>query len=135
MSNIKKISIVNVKAIKFRKERAKLISQQNEYQKNLQREITQLINDIDNYDLSKLEASKNFSARYVKLLHLKKSIHELFERYTNYKYESRLIKEQIIKYIKSIIQYKNYARFIHSISGGSSPILELGNNINESIEL
>ena len=127
-----KISIKNIKLNLLKKEREKISNNQYEYEKCLEQEKMNLDNDIRNFENFKFKVKQSIKKDENILINLVEQNKQLFELNKKLSQDYKILIEEIMKYIKQIINYKSYATFIHKLLGDSQ---ENYLNLNEQINI
>ncbi len=131
MTQTKNISMDNLKLNLLKSERDKIYIKENEYEKALEYEKKSLEKDIEDFDTFKLDVKRRLKADEIILLKLIQDNKLLYETNKKLSHEYKHIIEEIIRYIKLIINYKTYVDFIHKLLGGGLKILNV--NLNEYV--
>ena len=131
ISQTKNISMDNLKLNLLKSEKDKIFIKENEYEKALEYEKKSLKKDIDNFDSFKLEVKRKIKDDEMTLIKLIQSNKSLYEINKKLSHEYKYTIEEIIRYIKLIINYKTYADFIHKLLGGGSKVLNV--NLNQYV--
>ena len=131
LSQTKDVSIDNLKINLIKSERDKVFIKENEYQKALEYEKKSINQDVEEFEKFKLEVKRRLKSDEITLIKLIQNNKALYEVYKKLSHEYKYIIEEIIRYIKIIINYKTYVDFIHKMLGGGSRVLNV--NLNEYI--
>ena len=131
ISQTKNISMENLKLNLLKSEKDKIFIKENQYEKALEYEKKSLEKDIENFDSFKLEVKRKMKDDEMKLIKLIQNNKLLYETNKKLSHEYKYTIEEIIRYIKLIINYKSYADFIHKLLGGGSKVLNI--NLNQYI--
>ena len=127
----KNISLNNIKMKLIKNERKKVFQKEIDYQNALDYEKKSLEKDIDNFDVYKLETKQRLKNDEIILVKLIQKNKLLYEENKKLAHEYKYIIEEIIRYIKLIINYKTYASFVHTLIDQENKILNV--NLNEYI--
>ena len=131
LSQNKNISLDNIRLNLLKSERDKIYIKENEYEKALEYEKKSLEKDINDFDTFKLEVKRRLKDDELTLLQLIQQKKLLYETNKKLSHEYKYIIEEIIRYIKLIINYKTYADFVHKLLGGGSKVLNV--NLNQYV--
>ena len=131
ISQTKNISMENLKLNLLKSEKHKIFIKENQYEKALEYEKKSLEKDIENFDSFKLEVKRKMKDDEMKLIKLIQNNKLLYETNKKLSHEYKYTIEEIIRYIKLIINYKSYADFIHKLLGGGSKVLNI--NLNQYV--
>lgn len=131
ITQTKNISMDNLKLNLLKSERDKIYIKENEYEKALEYEKKSLEKDVEDFDTFKLEVKRRLKNDEMILIKLIQDNKLLYETNKKLSHEYKHIIEEIIRYIKLIINYKTYVDFIHKLLGGGSKILNV--NLNEYV--
>ena len=115
----------------IKNERKKVFQKEIDYQNALDYEKKSLEKDIDNFDVYKLETKQRLKNDEIILVKLIQKNKLLYEENKKLAHEYKYIIEEIIRYIKLIINYKTYASFVHTLIDQENKILNV--NLNEYI--
>lgn len=129
LSQTKNISLDNLKLNLLKNERKNIFKKENQYEKALEYEKKSLEKDINDFDNFKLEVKSKIKDDEMTLIKLIQENKLLYETNKKLSHEYKYIIEEIIRYIKLIINYKTYADFIHKLLGGGSKVLNV--NLNQ----
>ena len=129
ISQTKNISLDNLKLNLLKNERNKIFLKENQYEKALEYEKKSLEKDINDFDNFKLEVKRKLKNDEITLIKLIQENKLLYETNKKLSHEYKYIIEEIIRYIKLILNYKTYADFIHKLLGGGSKVLNV--NLNQ----
>ena len=127
----KSVSLNNIKLQLIRNERKKVSQKEKDYLKALEYEKKSLEYDIDNFDKYKIESKQRIKDDEITLNQLIQRNKFLYEENKKQSHEYKYIVEEIIRYIKLIINYKTYASFVHTLIDDGTKIMTI--NLNEYI--
>ena len=127
----KSVSLNNIKLQLIRNERKKVSQKEKDYLKALEYEKKSLEYDIDNFDKYKIESKQRIKDDEITLNQLIQRNKFLYEENKKQSHEYKYIVEEIIRYIKLIINYKTYASFVHTLVDDGTKIMTI--NLNEYI--
>ena len=131
ISETKNISFNNLKMKLIANERKKVSQKEKDYENALDYEMKSLEKDIESFQLYKIGAKQRMKNDELTLIKLIQKNKELYEENRRQSHEYKYIVEEIIRYIKLIINYKTYASFVHTLLDQDSKILSV--NLNEYI--
>ena len=131
ISETKNISFNNLKMKLIANERKKVSQKEKDYGNALDYEMKSLEKDIESFQLYKIGAKQRMKNDELTLIKLIQKNKELYEENRRQSHEYKYIVEEIIRYIKLIINYKTYASFVHTLLDQDSKILSV--NLNEYI--
>lgn len=131
ISQTKSVSLNNLKMKLIGKERMKVAQKEKDYENALKYELRSLEKDIENFDKYKIEEKQQIKNDEITLNKLIQKNKILFEENKRQLHEYKFIVEEIIRYIKLIINYKTYASFVHTLLDEENKILTI--NLNEYI--
>ena len=131
ISETKNISFNNLKMQLIANERKKVSQKEKDYENALDYEMKSLEKDIESFQLYKIGAKQRMKNDELTLIKLIQKNKELYEENRRQSHEYKYIVEEIIRYIKLIINYKTYASFVHTLLDQDSKILSV--NLNEYI--
>lgn len=131
ISQTKSVSLNNLKMKLIGKERMKVAQKEKDYENALKYELRSLEKDIENFDKYKIEEKQQIKNDEITLNKLIQKNKILFEENKRQLHEYKFIVEEIIRYIKLIINYKTYASFVHTLLDDENKILTI--NLNEYI--
>jgi len=131
ITQTKNISMDNLKINLLKNERDKVHLKESQYEKALEYEKKSLEKDIQNFDNFKLDVKRKLKDDELTLIKLMQENKLLYERNKKLSHEYKYTIEEIIRYIKLIINYKSYVDFIHKLLGGGSKVLNV--NLNEYV--
>jgi len=131
ISETKNISFNNLKMKLIANERKKVSQKEKDYKNALDYEMKSLEKDIESFQLYKIGAKQRMKNDELTLIKLIQKNKELYEENRRQSHEYKYIVEEIIRYIKLIINYKTYASFVHTLLDQDSKILSV--NLNEYI--
>ena len=131
ISQTKSVSLNNLKMKLIGKERMKVAQKEKDYENALKYELRSLEKDIENFDKYKIEEKQQIKNDEITLNKLIQKNKILFEENKNQLHEYKFLVEEIIRYIKLIINYKTYASFVHTLLDDENKILTI--NLNEYI--
>jgi hypothetical protein len=131
ISETKNISFNNLKMKLITNERKKVSQKEKDYENALDYEMKSLEKDIESFQLYKIGAKQRMKNDELTLIKLIQKNKELYEENRRQSHEYKYIVEEIIRYIKLIINYKTYASFVHTLLDQDSKILSV--NLNEYI--
>ena len=127
----KSVSLNNLKMKLIGNERIKVSQKEKDYENALKYELKSLEKDIENFDKYKIEEKQQIKNDEITLNKLIQKNKILFEENKRQLHEYKFIVEEIIRYIKLIINYKTYASFVHTLLDDENKILTI--NLNEYI--
>ena len=125
------VSLNNLKMKLIGNERIKVSQKEKDYEKALEYEKKSLDYDIENFDKYKIEARQRIKDDEITLNQLIQKNKILYEENKRQSHEYKYIIEEIIRYIKLIINYKTYASFVHTLLDEETKVTTL--NLNEYI--
>ena len=125
------VSLNNLKMKLIGNERIKVSQKEKDYEKALEYEKKSLDYDIENFDKYKIEAKQRIKDDEITLNQLIQKNKILYEENKRQSHEYKYIIEEIIRYIKLIINYKTYASFVHTLLDEETKVTTL--NLNEYI--
>ena len=125
------VSLNNLKMKLIGNERIKVSQKEKDYEKALEYEKKSLDYDIENFDKCKIEAKQRIKDDEITLNQLIQKNKILYEENKRQSHEYKYIIEEIIRYIKLIINYKTYASFVHTLLDEETKVTTL--NLNEYI--
>ena len=131
ISQTKSVSLNNLKMKLIGKERMKVAQKEKDYENALKYELRSLEKDIENFDKYKIEEKQQIKNDEITLNKLIQKNKILFEENKRQLHEYKFLVEEIIRYIKLIINYKTYASFVHTLLDDENKILTI--NLNEYI--
>jgi hypothetical protein len=131
ITQTKNISLDNIKLNILRNERDKINIKEHQYEKALEYEKKSLEKDINDFDTFKYEVKRRLKDDELTLIKLIYENKILYETNKKLSHEYKYTIEEIIRYIKLIINYKTYADFIHKLMGGGSKVLNV--NLNQYV--
>ena len=131
ISQTKRVSLNNLKMKLIGKERMKVAQKEKDYENALKYELRSLEKDIENFDKYKIEEKQRIKNDEITLNKLIQKNKILFEENKRQLHEYKFLVEEIIRYIKLIINYKTYASFVHTLLDDENKILTI--NLNEYI--
>ena len=131
ISQTKSVSLNNLKMKLIGKERMKVAQKEKDYENALKYELRSLEKDIENFDKYKIEEKQRIKNDEITLNKLIQKNKILFEENKRQLHEYKFLVEEIIRYIKLIINYKTYASFVHTLLDDENKILTI--NLNEYI--
>ena len=131
ISQTKSVSLNNLKMKLIGNEREKVSKKEKDYENALKYELKSLEKDIENFDKYKIEEKQQIKNDEITLNKLIQKNKILFEENKRQLHEYKFIVEEIIRYIKLIINYKTYASFVHTLLDDENKILTI--NLNEYI--
>jgi hypothetical protein len=131
ISQTKSVSLNNLKMKLIGNERIKVSQKEKDYENALKYELKSLEKDIENFDKYKIEEKQQIKNDEITLNKLIQKNKILFEENKRQLHEYKFIVEEIIRYIKLIINYKTYASFVHTLLDDENKILTI--NLNEYI--
>ena len=131
ISQTKSVSLNNLKMKLIGKERMKVAQKEKDYENALKCELRSLEKDIENFDKYKIEEKQRIKNDEITLNKLIQKNKILFEENKRQLHEYKFLVEEIIRYIKLIINYKTYASFVHTLLDDENKILTI--NLNEYI--
>ena len=131
ITQTKNISLDNIKLNILKNERDKINIKEHQYEKALEHEKKSLEKDINDFDTFKYEVKRRIKDDELTLLKLIYENKILYETNKKLSHEYKYTIEEIIRYIKLIINYKTYADFIHKLMGGGSKVLNI--NLNQYV--
>ena len=131
ISQTKSVSLNNLKMKLIGNERIKVSKKEKDYENALKYELKSLEKDIENFDKYKIEEKQQIKNDEITLNKLIQKNKILFEENKRQLHEYKFIVEEIIRYIKLIINYKTYASFVHTLLDDENKILTI--NLNEYI--
>ena len=131
ISQTKSVSLNNLKMKLIGKERMKVAQKEKDYENALKYELRSLEKDIENFDKYKIEEKQQIKNDEITLNKLIQKNKILFEENKRQLHEYKFLVEEIIRYIKLIINYKTYASFVHTLLDDEKKILII--NLNEYI--
>ena len=131
ISQTKSVSLNNLKMKLIGKERMKVAQKEKDYENALKYELRSLEKDIENFDKYKIEEKQRIKNDEITLNKLTQKNKILFEENKRQLHEYKFLVEEIIRYIKLIINYKTYASFVHTLLDDENKILTI--NLNEYI--
>ena len=131
ISQTKSVSLNNLKMKLIGKERMKVAQKEKDYENALKYELRSLEKDIEKFDKYKIEEKQRIKNDEITLNKLIQKNKILFEENKRQLHEYKFLVEEIIRYIKLIINYKTYASFVHTLLDDENKILTI--NLNEYI--
>ena len=131
ITQTKNVSIDNLKLNLLKSERDKVYIKEYQYEKALEYEKKSLEKDINDFDMFKFEVKRKLKDDEMTLIKLIQENKLLYETNKKLSHEYKYTIEEIIRYIKLIINYKTYADFIHKLMGGGSKVLNV--NLNQYV--
>ena len=129
--NTRDIAFKNIRKKLINEERKTILMKEKEYEQALEYEKKSLEKDIDNFDIYKLDVKQRMKDDELTLNQLIQRNKFLYEESKRLSYEYKYIVEEIIRYIKLIINYKTYASFVHTLLDEDTKILDI--NLNQYI--
>ena len=123
--NTKDISFNNLRRKLINKEINTILKKEKEYEQALENERKSLEKDIDNFDIYKLDVKQRMKEDELILNQLIQRNKLLYEKNKRLTYEYKFIVDEIIRYIKLIINYKTYASFVHTLLDEDTKILNI----------
>ena len=127
-----KISLDNLKLNLLKNKRKKIAKKQNDYENCLRQENLNLDKDILNFENFKLQLKHKIKKDENILMNLLQQNKQLFELSKKLSQDYKLLIEEIVKYIRLIMNYKSYAIFVHKLLGDSQ---EFHLNLNEQLNI
>ena len=131
ISQTKSVSLNNLKMKLIGKERMKVAQKEKDYENALKYELRSLEKDIENFDKYKIEEKQQIKNDEITLNKLIQKNKIWFEENKRQLHEYKFLVEEIIRYIKLIINYKTYASFVHTLLDEETKVTTL--NLNEYI--
>ena len=131
VTQTKDVTLNNLKIKLIGKERIQLSQKEKDYENALNTELQSLEKDIDNFDKYKLEIKQRLKNDQIAINKLILKNKGLYEENKKLSHEYKFLVEEIIRYIKLIINLKTYASFVHTLLNEDTKIFNV--NLNEYI--
>ena len=131
VTQTKDVTLNNMKIKLIGKERIQLSQKEKDYENALNTELQSLEKDIDNFDKYKLEIKQRLKNDQIAINKLILKNKGLYEENKKLSHQYKFLVEEIIRYIKLIINLKTYASFVHTLLNEDTKIFNV--NLNEYI--
>ena len=125
VTQTKDVSLHNMKIKLIGKERMKISQKEKDYEKALDTELQNMEKDIDNFDKYKIETKQRVKDDQIALNKLILRNKVLYEENKKLSHEYKFLVEEIIRYIKLIINYKTYASFVHTLLNEDTKVFNI----------
>ena len=125
VTQTKDVSLHNMKIKLIGKERMKISQKEKDYENALDTELQNMEKDIDNFDKYKIETKQRVKDDQIALNKLILRNKVLYEENKKLSHEYKFLVEEIIRYIKLIINYKTYASFVHTLLNEDTKVFNI----------